>query len=38
MNITLKNCNNIDSANISLKKNTLNIKFAPNGSGKIQIA
>lgn len=38
MNIELKNCNNIDSASISLTENKLNIKLAPNGSGKSTIA
>ncbi len=38
MNIEIKNCNNVDSANISLAENKLNIKFAPNGTGKSTIA
>ena len=38
MNIEIKNCNNIDSAAISIVKNKLNIKFAPNGTGKSTIA
>ena len=38
MNIEIKNCNNIDSGNISLVENKLNIKFAPNGTGKSTIA
>lgn len=38
MNIELKNCNNIDSASISLTENKLNIKLAPNGTGKSTIA
>jgi len=38
MNIEIKNCNNIDSANIFLTENKLNIKFAPNGTGKSTIA
>ena len=38
MNIEVKNCNNIDSANIVLTENNLNIKFAPNGTGKSTIA
>lgn len=38
MNIEIKNCNNIDSANITLDENRLNIKFAPNGTGKSTIA
>jgi len=36
--IRVKNCNNIDSAVISLAKQKLNIKFAPNGTGKSTIA
>ena len=36
--IEVKNCNNIDSAVISLAKQKLNIKFAPNGTGKSTIA
>ncbi|QBG46938.1 AAA family ATPase [Verrucomicrobia bacterium S94] len=38
MNIEIKNCNNIDLANITLAENKLNIKFAPNGTGKSTIA
>lgn len=38
MNIEIKNCNNIDSATISIVENKLNIKFAPNGTGKSTIA
>jgi len=38
MNIELKNCNNIDFASISLTENKLNIKLAPNGTGKSTIA
>lgn len=38
MNIEIRNCNNIDIANIYLSKNKLNIKFAPNGTGKSSIA
>lgn len=38
MNIEIKNCNNIDSAIITLKENKLNIKFAPNGTGKSTLA
>lgn len=36
--IVVKNCNNIDSAAISLAVQKLNIKFAPNGTGKSTIA
>ncbi|MCC5907171.1 MAG: hypothetical protein JJU13_13250 [Balneolaceae bacterium] len=38
MNIEIKNCNNIDSAAISIAEKKLNIKFAPNGTGKSTIA
>ena len=38
MNIEIKNCNNIDSAIITIDENKLNIKFAPNGTGKSTIA
>lgn len=36
--IEVKNCNNLDSAVISLAHQKLNIKFAPNGTGKSTIA
>lgn len=36
--IEVKNCNNIDAAVISLTEQKLNIKFAPNGTGKSTIA
>ena len=36
--ITFKNCNNISNSIIELRKNNLNIKFAPNGTGKSTIA
>ncbi len=38
MNIEIRHCNNIDFASIALVENKLNIKFAPNGSGKSSIA
>lgn len=38
MNIEIRNCNNIDLANISLAKDKLNIKYAPNGTGKSTMA
>lgn len=38
MNIEIKNCNNIDAASISIAEGKLNIKFAPNGTGKSTIA
>ena len=34
MNITVSNCNNIDSGTISIHENVLNIKYAINGTGK----
>ncbi len=38
MNINIKHCNNIDDANVVINENKLNIKFAPNGTGKSTIA
>ncbi|WP_426357236.1 hypothetical protein ACPUVO_12250 [Pseudocolwellia sp. HL-MZ19] len=38
MDFSIKNCNNIDSATISISEGKLNIKFAPNGTGKSTIA
>lgn len=38
MEITIKNCNNIDCAKLKLEENKLNIKYAPNGTGKSTIA
>lgn len=38
MEIEIKYCNNIDLANITLAEHKLNIKFAPNGTGKSTIA
>lgn len=37
MDISLKNCNNIDSASIKIEENKLNIKYAINGTGKSTI-
>lgn len=37
-NIEIKNCNNIDSGNISIFESKLNIKFGINGTGKSTIA
>jgi len=34
----VNNCNNINSANIQLRKNHLNIRYAMNGTGKSTIA
>ena len=36
--IEIKNCNNLDLAVISLAQQKLNIKLAPNGTGKSTIA
>lgn len=36
--IVIENCNSIDRAEICIKKNSLNIKFGPNGLGKSTIA
>jgi wobble nucleotide-excising tRNase len=36
--IEIRNCNNLDSATITLAIGKLNIKFAPNGTGKSTIA
>ena len=38
MEIQINNCNNIASANITISLNKLNIKFAPNGTGKSTIS
>lgn len=38
MKIIIKNCNNLDIANISIFENSLNIKYAVNGAGKSTIA
>ncbi|PJZ43757.1 UvrD-helicase domain-containing protein [Leptospira brenneri] len=38
MIITIKNCNNIDFGSITIDENKLNIKFAPNGTGKSSIS
>ncbi|TGB33983.1 AAA family ATPase [Burkholderia thailandensis] len=38
MEITIENCNSIDSAKISLALGRLNIKYGPNGTGKSTIA
>ena len=38
MEIEIKYCNNLDYAKIILHENKLNIKFAPNGTGKSTIA
>lgn len=38
MKINIKNCNNIDEANISVEIGRLNIKYGANGTGKSTIA
>lgn len=38
MDIDIRNCNNITSAKIAIFENKLNIKFAPNGTGKSTIS
>lgn len=38
LKIEIKNCNNLDSAVMELEEQKLNIKFAPNGTGKSSIA
>ena len=38
MDFCIKNCNNIDSTTIRISESKLNIKFAPNGTGKSTIA
>jgi len=38
ISINIKNCNNIESAVVSLKAGSLNIKYGPNGLGKSTIA
>ena len=38
MTINIKNCNNIDSAEVELSPSRLNIKYALNGTGKSTIA
>jgi hypothetical protein len=38
MNITIKNCNNIDNGVLVIKENKLNIKYAINGTGKSTIS
>ncbi len=38
MNITIKNCNSIDSADISIEQGKLNVRYGVNGTGKSTIA
>lgn len=38
MDVEIYNCNNIDYGRIALSENKLNIKFAPNGTGKSTIS
>ncbi len=37
MNISLTRCNNIESGNVEIVENTLNVKYAINGTGKTTI-
>jgi ABC-type cobalamin/Fe3+-siderophores transport system ATPase subunit len=38
LSIVIKSCNSLDQAEITLKRNTLNIKYEPNGLGKSTVA
>ncbi|AYE33650.1 hypothetical protein [Clostridium septicum] len=38
MNLLIKNCNNIDLANIEINEYELNIKYGINGTGKSTIS
>lgn len=38
MDLVIKNCNNIDLANIEIRENELNIKYGINGTGKSTIS
>ena len=38
INVQIQNCNNIIAANINIRKDTLNIRYAMNGTGKSTIA
>ncbi len=38
LKVSLENCNNIDSGEINIEKNKLNIKFGQNGTGKSTLA
>lgn len=38
MNVVIENCRSIDNASISIEPGKLNVKFAPNGTGKSSIA
>lgn len=38
MNVVIENCRSIDRASISIDPGKLNVKFAPNGTGKSSIA
>lgn len=38
MNVIIENCRNIDRAFIAIEPGKLNLKFAPNGTGKSSIA
>ena len=38
MDVIIENCRSIDRASISIEPGKLNVKFAPNGTGKSSIA
>ena len=38
MNVNIRNCNNIKNTDITIEKNSLNIKYGLNGTGKSTIA
>ena len=38
MQINVRNCNNIASAQLTIEEEKLNIRFAPNGTGKSTIS
>ncbi len=38
MQIQLRKCNNIETGIVEIRELTLNLKYAPNGSGKTTIA
>lgn len=38
MNVNIRNCNNIKNTDITIEKNSLNIKYGMNGTGKSTIA
>ncbi len=38
MQVQLRRCNNIETGSVEIREQTLNLKYAPNGSGKTTIA